>query len=166
MTEPLIRSLTLKDRDVALTVIDTAARWYREFVPAAELHDPEMTPADWEAETQRMTWFGAFLGGRLAGVMGLEYVRDVALLRHAYVLPEMQRQGVGSHLLYHLEAQVQGVRRILVGTYAWNYKARHALDKAGYHLSADSEAVLRTYYGIPEDRLRSSVTYEKLLHAT
>ena len=98
--------------------------------------------------------------------MGLEYVRDVALLRHAYVLPEMQRQGVGSHLLYHLEAQVQGVRRILVGTYAGNYKARHALDKAGYHLSADSEAVLRTYYGIPEDRLRSSVTYEKLLHAT
>ena len=97
---------------------------------------------------------------------GLEYVRDVALLRHAYVLPEMQRQGVGSHLLYHLEAQVQGVRRILVGTYAGNYKARHALDKAGYHLSADSEAVLRTYYGIPEDRLRSSVTYEKLLHAT
>ena len=166
MTEPLIRSLTLKDRDVALTVIDTAARWYREFVPAAELHDPEMTPADWEAEAQRMTLFGAFLGGRLAGVMGLEYVRDVALLRHAYVLPEMQRQGVGSHLLYHLEAQVQGVRRILVGTYAGNYKARHALDKAGYHLSADSEAVLRTYYGIPEDRLRSSVTYEKLLHAT
>ena len=152
MTEPLIRSLTLKDRDVALTVIDTAARWYREFVPAAELHDPEMTPADWEAEAQRMTWFGAFLGGRLACVMGLEYVRDVALLRHAYVLPEMQRQGVGSHLLYHLEAQVQGVRRILVGTYAGNYKARHALDKAGYHLSADSEAVLRTYYGIPEDR--------------
>ncbi len=34
-----------------------------------------------------------------------------------------------------------------------------------YHLSADSEAVLRTYYGIPEDRLRCSVTYEKLLHA-
>ncbi len=166
MTEPLIRSLTLKDRDAALTVIDTAARWYREFVPAAELHDPEMTPADWDAEAQRMTWWGAFLGELLAGVMGLEYVRDVALLRHAYVLPEKQRQGVGSHLLHHLEAQVHGVRRILVGTYAGNYKARQALEKAGYHLSADSEAVLRTYYGIPEDRLRSSVTYEKLLHAT
>ena len=166
MTDPLIRSLTLKDRDAALTVINTAARWYREFVPAAELHDPEMTPSDWDAEAQRMTWYGAFLGGRLAGVMGLEYVRDVALLRHAYVLPEYQRHGVGSHLLGYLEAQVQGVPRILVGTYAENYKARHALEKAGYHVSVDSEAMLRTYYGIPEDRLRSSVTYEKLLHAT
>lgn len=166
MTDPLIRSLTLKDRDAALTVINTTARWYREFVPAAELHDPEMTPAAWDAEAQRMTWWGAFFGELLAGVMGLEYVRDVALLRHAYVLPAHQRQGVGSHLLGHLEAQVQGVPRILVGTYAGNYKARQALEKAGYQLSADSEAVLRTYYGIPEDRLRSSVTYEKLLHAT
>ena len=166
MTAPLIRALTLKDRDTALTVINTAAHWYREFVPEAEFHDPEMTAADWEAEGQRMKWWGVFLGERLAGVMGLEYIRDVALLRHAYVLPEHQRQGVGSHLLDHLEAQVQGVSRIVVGTYAGNHKARHALEKAGYHLSVDSEAVLRTYYGIPEDRLRASVTYEKLLSPT
>ena len=166
VTEPLIRSLTVRDRDAALAVINTAARWYREFVPPAELHDPEMTPATWDAETLRMTWVGAFLGGRLVGVMGLEYVRDVALLRHAYVLPEYQRQGVGSHLLDHVEAQVQGVPRILVGTYAGNYKARQVLEKAGYRLVADSEATLRTYYGIPEDRLLSSVTYEKLRHPT
>ena len=61
---------------------------------------------------------------------------------------------------------MQGVSRILVGTYVGNYKARHALEKAGYHLAADSETMLRAYYGIPEDRLRSSVTYEKLLPAT
>jgi hypothetical protein len=48
-----------------------------------------------------------------------------------------------------------------VGTYARNYKARGALEKAGYRLSPDSEAVLREYYAIPEDRLRASVTYEK-----
>ena len=63
---------------------------------------------------------------------------------------------------YALEAKVHGVSRILVGTYAGNYKARHALEKAGYRLAADSEALLRAYYGIPEDRLRSSVTYVKL----
>lgn len=164
MTEPLIRSLTARDRDAALTVINTAARWYREFLPPAEFHDPEMTPADWDAEALRMTWVGAFFESRLAGVMGLEYVRDAALLRHGYVLPQYQRQGVGSHLLTHLERQAQGVPRILVGTYAKNYKARHVLEKAGYHLAADSEALLRTYYGILENRLRSSVTYEKLRH--
>ena len=48
-----------------------------------------------------------------------------------------------------------------MGTYAANYKARGILERAGYVLSADSEAVLRTYYDIPEERLRTSVTYEK-----
>ncbi len=58
---------------------------------------------------------------------------------------------------------VQGVDRIIVGTYAANFKARNALDKAGYQPSPDSEAVLRRYYDIPEDRLQTSVTYEKHL---
>ena len=122
-----------------------------------------MTPAQWEAEARRMTWDGAFVAGTLVGVMGLERVGDVALLRHAYVLPEHQRRGIGSRLQTHLEGRAGGARRIIVGTYAGNYKARGALEKAGYRPSADPEAVLRAYYAIPEDRLRSSVTYEKAL---
>ena len=55
------------------------------------------------------------------------------------------------------------MRRIVVGTYAGNYQARQALEKAGYRLAADSETVLRAYYTIPENRLRSSVAYEKTL---
>ena len=110
-----------------------------------------------------MTWYGAFVEGALVGVMGLEYVRDAALLRHAYVLPEHQRSGVGSVLGQQLERQVKGVARIIVGTYRGNYKARAALEKMGYRLSPDSEAVLRAYYVIPEDRLKSSVTYERTL---
>ncbi len=161
MARPQIRVLTAVDRDAALTVINTAARWYREFLPVEEFHDPEMTPAQWEGEAQRLTWYGAFLKGALAGVMGLEYVKDVALLRHAYVLAEYQREGIGTCLREHLEAQVQGVGRIIVGTYRENYKARRMLERSGYTLSADPEAVLRTYYAVPEDRLKSSVTYEK-----
>jgi RimJ/RimL family protein N-acetyltransferase len=159
---PLIRPLTAADRDAALAVVNEAARWYREFLPPVEYHEPEMTPASWAAEA-RLTWFGAFVTGALVGVMGLEYVRDAALLRHAYILLQHQRRGIGLRLLEHLEGQVRGVRRIIVGTYRANHKARRALEKAGYRLSADSEAVLREYYSIPEDRLRSSVTYEKTL---
>ena len=161
MAQPQIRILTAADRDAALTVINTAARWYRDFLPPEDFHDPEMTPAQWEAEAQRMTWYGACVEGALVGVMGLEYVKDVALLRHAYVLAEHQREGVGTRLRKHLEAQAQGVRRIIVGTYRENYKARQMLERSGYTLSPDPEAVLRTYYAIPEDRLKSSVTYEK-----
>ncbi len=146
-----------------LAVINTAARWYREFLPPDEVHEPEMTSARWEAEARRLTWYGFFEEGTLLAVAGLEYVRDAALLRHGYVLPEHQRRGIGSLLREHLEGQVRGVHRIIVGTYAGNYKARGALEKAGYRLSADPEAVLRVYYAIPESRLLSSVTYEKAL---
>ncbi len=157
----IIRCLSLADRDAALAVINTAARWYREFLPAAEFHDPEMTAAQWDAEAERLSWYGAFQTGILVGVMGLEYARDAVLLRHAYIVPEHQRQGLGSTLREHLEGQIRGVRRAIVGTYADNYKARGALETAGYRLVADSAAVLRAYYAIPEDRLQSSVAYEK-----
>ena len=161
MTQPEIRTLLASDRNAALAVINAAARWYREFLPVGEFHDPEMSPAQWDAEARRMTWFGAFIAGALVGVMGLEYVRDVALLRHAYVLAEHQRYGIGTLLREHLEAQVRGVHRIIVGTYGENHKARSMLEAAGYRLCPDPEAILRAYYAIPEDRLKSSLTYEK-----
>jgi ADP-ribose pyrophosphatase len=158
-----IRALTPADRQRAVEVINTAAQWYREFLPEADFHDPEMTPEQWDAEATRMTWFGAFVDRSLVGVMALEYVRDAALLRHAYVLPDFQRRGIGNQLRRHLEARVRPVARIVVGTYAGNYKARRSLEKAGYTLSADPEAILRQYYAVTEDRVRSSVTYEKTL---
>ena len=167
MTPETIRPLTAVDRDAAVAVINTAARWYREFLPPGELHDPEMTAAQWEDEARRLTWYGASLDGGLVAVMGLEVSRDAALLRHGYVLPEHQHRGIGLRLTEFLEdaargeAAARGLRRIIVGTYARNYKARGALEKAGYRLSADPAPVLRAYYAIPEDRLRASVTYEK-----
>ena len=156
-----IRVLTDGDRGSALAVINTAARWYQEFLSAEEYHDPEMTPDEWTQEAERLTWYGAFDLDTLLGVMGLEYVKDVALLRHAYILPDQQRHGIGSLLREYAEKQMRGVSRIVVGTYAGNYKARGALEAAGYTLSPEPEAVLRAYYDIPEDRLQSSVTYEK-----
>lgn len=97
------------DRDDALVVINGAAQWYREFLLEEEWHEPEMTPAQWEAEAQRTTWYRAFVGGKLVGTMGLEYRRDAVLLRHAYILPAYQHQGIDTRLLEYLECQVQGV---------------------------------------------------------
>jgi GNAT superfamily N-acetyltransferase len=169
VSQVTIRPLTAVDRDAAVDVINVAARWYRDFLPPHELHDPEMTAAQWDDEARRLGWYGGFLDGVLVGVMGLEHARDAALLRHAYILPEHQRHGIGLILVEHLErlarrdGATHGVRRIIVGTYAQNHKARGALEKAGYRPSADSAAVLRAYYAIPDDRLRTSVTYEKPL---
>ena len=161
MAAVTIRTLATREHEAALFVINTAALWYREFLPPEESHDPEMTPEQWDTEAQRMTWYGAFLDGTLVGVMSLEYVKDVALLRHGYILPEFQRHGVGTALREYAEQQIHGVHRIVIGTYAGNYMARQMLEAAGYRLSDNSEARLRAYYAIPEDRLQSSVTYEK-----
>jgi RimJ/RimL family protein N-acetyltransferase len=159
--EPLsFRPLTAADRAAALAVINEAARWYAEFLPPEALHGPEMTLEDFDTEGRRMTWYGAFVSGQLVAVMGLEHVKDAALIRHGYVPPAWQRQGVGSALLAHLEGQARAAR-IVIGTYAANYKARAVLEKQGYRLSESSEAVLREYFAIPEDRLKTSVTYEK-----
>jgi GNAT superfamily N-acetyltransferase len=159
----IVRALEASDGLAAVTVINTAATWYAEFLAPSEVHGPEMTLESWVEEARRMTWYGAFDGDDLVGVMGLEYAGDAVLFRHAYVLPDRQREGIAAMLNNHLEREVQGVDRIIVGTYAANFKARNALDKAGYQPSPDSEAVLRRYYDIPEDRLQTSVTYEKQL---
>lgn len=159
---PFVRVLTPADRDSMLHVINTAARWYREFLPDEQLHEPEMTATNWDSESERMIWYGAFDDEWLVGVCALEYTKDVALLRHAYILPGDQRQGIGSLLTRELEVVIKGVDRIIVGTYRENYKARGALEKLGYRECANSVDVLRAYYTIPEDRLRSSVAYEKL----
>ena len=119
-----IRRLASGDRSEAVEVINAAARWYREFLPPEEMHDPEMDEAAWEAEARRMTWWGAFVGSTLVGVMGSEPIGEVALLRHAYILPGHQRKGVASALVEFIEERLPGVSRVIVGTYAANYKAR------------------------------------------
>ena len=54
--------------------------------------------------------------GALQGVIGLQPVRDVDLIRHVYVLPEMQRRGIGSRLLQALRNM--STKQMLVGTWA------------------------------------------------
>jgi len=158
-----VRPLGASSAPAAVTVINTAAEWYAEFLGPPEVYKPEMTLETWAEEARRMTWYGAFDGEDLVGVMGLESAGDAVLFRHAYVLPDRQRQGIAAILHDHLEREVHGVDRMIVGTYAANYKARAALEQAGYEPSPDPEAVLRRYYDIPEDRLQSSVVYEKHL---
>ena len=113
-----IRSLTVADQVAAVDVINTAARWYRDFLPPDELHDPEMTAAQWDDEARRLSWYGGFLDGTLVAVMGLEYSRDAALLRHAYILPEHQHHGIGLRLAEHLEsvARREGAARGVLGS--------------------------------------------------
>ena len=79
---------------------------------------------------------------RLIGRM----VRDVDLIRHAYVHPASQRRGVGAELLRHLRAASD--RRMLVGTWAaagWAiaFYERHGFAVAAEVTTPDGAATIR-----------------------
>ena len=58
MARVTIRPLTVAYRDAAVSIINPAAHRYRDFLPPDEVHDPEMTAAQWDAEARRLAWYG------------------------------------------------------------------------------------------------------------
>ena len=109
-----------------------------------------------EREMKRMTFFGWETNGELVGVMGFEPVKDVTLIRHVYVLPQWQKQGIGSKLLSHLKGLVT-TSRLLVGTWADAYRAIDFYKKRGFNLLPDKDELLKTYWDIPQRQIETSV---------
>jgi N-acetylglutamate synthase-like GNAT family acetyltransferase len=92
--------------------------------------------------------------------MGIQRVRDVHLIRHAYVLPAEQGTGVGRALLEHLAGQIDGV--LLVGTWATATWAIRFYERNGFELvsPARKDELLRTYWDIPDRQIETSVVLE------
>ncbi|HUQ12462.1 MAG TPA: GNAT family N-acetyltransferase, partial [Steroidobacteraceae bacterium] len=122
-----------------LDIINAAAEAYRGVIPADRWHDPYMTAAALNAEIEAgVEFWGCEDDGRLLGIMGIQPVLDVELIRHAYVRPDLQRGGVGRALLGHLCARA--TRPLLVGT--WR-DAQWAIDfyrRNGFHLASPARA--------------------------
>ena len=100
------------------SIINAAAEAYRGVIPADRWHEPYMPRNELDREIAAgVVFWGYEENGTLAGVMGLQLVRDVDLIRHAYVLPEKQRCGIGGKLLHHHLRRIS-TRPMLVGTWA------------------------------------------------
>jgi len=95
--------------------------------------------------------------GELVGVMGIQHVQDVTLIRHAYVRPARQNQGIGGQILSHLRKQT--ARPILIGTWADATWAICFYQKHGFRLVSpqDKGRLLRRYWSIPERQVETSV---------
>ena len=96
-------------------------------------------------------------GGKIHGVMGIQDRGDVALVRHAYVSPGLQRGGIGTMLLRHVLALT--AKPVLIGTWA---DATWAIDfyrRNGFTLVAEAEknALLGQYWSIPARQVATSV---------
>ncbi len=137
-------------------IINEAAKAYEGVIPADRYHQPYMAIDELEREMKRMTFFGWEINGELVGVIGFEPIKDVTLIRHAYVLPQWQKQGIGSKLLNHLKGLVT-TSHLLVGTWA---DAQWAIDfykRRGFRLLPNKDELLKTYWDIPQHQIDTSV---------
>src|SRR3954449_8330348 len=105
------------ERAAILEIVNAAAQAYRGVIPADRWHEPYMPRDELDRELAAGVVFSGYEdGGALLGVIGIQPVRDVDLIRHAYVAPGAQRRGVGGELLEPLPRSTG--RPILVGTWA------------------------------------------------
>ena len=143
-------------------IVNAAAEAYRGVIPNDCWHEPYMPLDVLEREIgSGVSFWGYELDGTLVGVMGMQPVRDVDLIRHAYVLPGMQGRGIGSELLTHLESST--TRRILIGTWAAADWAIRFYQRHGYELVADAlkKPLLETYWTIMDRQIETSVVLAK-----
>src|SRR5919202_1995116 len=98
-----IRRCRHDDRAAILAIVNAAAEAYRGVIPPDRWHEPYMAPAELDREIAAgVAFWGAEADGALVGVMGIQPVGDVDLIRHAYVAPGSQRRGIGAALLEHV----------------------------------------------------------------
>jgi N-acetylglutamate synthase-like GNAT family acetyltransferase len=154
----MIRTCTPADFDAILQIINDAAQAYRGIIPADRWHDPYMPATQLRGEIAAGVRFSGFeTDGQILGVMGIQDVKDVTLIRHAYVRTACRSTGIGGHLLAALQAQT--TRPLLVGTWAAAAWAIRFYEHHGFTLvtPAEKDRLLRTYWTIPERQVETSV---------
>jgi GNAT superfamily N-acetyltransferase len=153
-----IRPCRDDERARILAIVNAAAEAYRGVIPADRWHEPYMDAAELDAEIAAgVAFWGIEAESGMIGVMGVQPVRDVHLIRHAYVEPGHQRAGAGGRMLRHLRAVTPG--RMLVGTWAdavWaiRFYARHGFVQVS---PEERTRLLHEYWSIPERQVETSV---------
>ena len=154
----MIRDCGANDFAVMLSVINDAAEAYRGIIPADRWHEPYMPAEELDSEIAAGVAFRGYQeDGTLVGVMGGQRVKDVVLIRHAYVRTDLRGRGIGSRLLADL---VTGAERpVLIGTWAAAEWAIRFYQKHGFRLTTPDQKnrLLAAYWTIPERQIETSV---------
>jgi len=102
-------------------------------------------------------FWGSEENGTLGGVMGLQTVQDVTLIRHAYVLASSQRRGIGGRLLSRLRELTK--TPILIGTWADAFWAIQFYEKHLFQLveREQKNRLLMRYWTVPQRQAEVSV---------
>ena len=159
----MIREYVKSDSSKILYVINDAAVRYKGIIPDNCWHEPYMSEQELVDEfTDGVRMFGYNRNNKLIGVIGIQEIKDVILIRHAYTLTSYQGKGIGSALLKYLLKRNQN-SRLLVGTWQNARWAIRFYEKFDFILHAKKQAtqLLKKYWKIPLKQIKNSVVLER-----
>ena len=163
----MIREYKKSDSSKILYVINDAAIKYKGIIPNNCWHEPYMSEQKLVNEfNDGVRMFGYNRNNKLIGVIGVQKIKDVILIRHAYTLTSYQGKGAGSTLLKYLLKKNQS-SRLLVGTWKNAIWAIRFYDKFGFILRTKKQTtqLLKKYWKIPLKQIENSVVLEKQLRS-
>ena len=162
MEPEMISKLATSGFQAILTVVNDAAIAYKGKIPSDRWKEPYMSAQELKEEIEGgVQFYGLKDNNVLVAVMGIQLVKDVTLIRHAYVLTSYQRKGYGGKLLKHLLALAE-TSTLYVGTWEAADWAIKFYQKNGFKLVSKEEKnkLLKKYWSIPERQVETSVVLE------
>lgn len=154
----MIRRCIPGDFETIYAIINDAAQVYEDAIPADRWKTPYMSRNELQHEIDAgVVFWGHEENGLLLGVIGLQHVTDVSLIRHAYVRTDRQRQGIGGRLLRYLLGLTS--HPILIGTWADAIWAIRFYEGHGFRLvlPEEKDRLLRQYWTVAERQIETSV---------
>jgi len=159
----MISEYTKSDVSKILYIINDASLRYKDIIPNNCWHQPYMSKQELIDEfSDGARMFGYHYDNKLIGVIGIQEIKDVILIRHAYTLTSYQNKGMGSVLLEHLLKKNKNAR-LLVGTWKNATWAIRFYEKFGFILHTEEETalLLKKYWNIPSKQIKNSVVLER-----
>ena len=159
----MINEYTKNDTSIILHIVNDASLKYKCIIPDDCWHEPYMSEQELVDEFKDgVRMYGYHLNNKLIGVIGIQEVKDVILIRHAYTLTSYQNKGTGSALLEYLLKKNQN-SRLLVGTWKNATWAIRFYEKFALipHGKEQSTLLLKKYWKIPSKQIKNSVVLER-----
>ena len=154
----MIRRCQEADFDRIGAVINDSALAYRGVIPEDCWIDPYMAENGLRDEIRHgIQFWGYEEDGQLVAVMGIQYLQDVTLIRHAYVCTSKRNRGIGGRMLSFLRGQT--TQPLLIGTWADAVWATRFYEKHGFQQVSQQEKdrLLRKYWSISDRQIETSV---------